>query len=52
MSKTFASAGDLTEKMGWMPRSPNGIAMCQACDVKAQDKTGDGIHGRSYHHRH
>lgn len=39
------------EKMGWMPRSPNGIAMCQACDVKAQDKTGDGIHGRSYHHR-
>ena len=40
------------EKMGWMPRSPNGIAMCQACDVKAQDKTGDGIHGRSYHHRH
>ncbi|MFB2595118.1 ATP-dependent Clp protease ATP-binding subunit ClpA, partial [Paracoccus sp. p4-l81] len=25
------------EKMGWMPRSPNGIAMCQACDVNAQD---------------
>jgi hypothetical protein len=41
----------MAEKMGWMPHSPNGIAMCQACDVKAQDRTGDGIHGRSYHHR-
>ncbi len=31
-----------------MPRSPNDIATCQACDVNAQERTGDGIHGRSY----
>ena len=24
----------LGEEMGWMPLSPDGIAMCQACDVE------------------
>jgi len=24
-------------EMGWMPLSPNGIAMCQACDIETQE---------------
>jgi hypothetical protein len=35
-----------SEEMGWMPLSPEGIAMCQACGVETQAE-GDGIHGRS-----
>jgi transposase len=31
--------------MGWMPLSPDGIAMCQACAVNAQAE-GEGILGR------
>jgi transposase len=34
-----------------MPLSPDGIAMCQTRGVEAQAE-GEGIHGRSYHHRH
>ncbi|WP_158547516.1 hypothetical protein [Rhodovulum sp. 12E13] len=34
------------EEMGWMPLSPDGIAMCQACGVESQAE-GEGIHGRS-----
>jgi hypothetical protein len=33
-------------EMGWMPLSPDGIAMCQTRGVEAQVE-GEGIHGRS-----
>src|SRR5690606_33391908 len=41
---------NLMMEMGWMPLSPDGIAMCQTRGVEAQAE-GEGIHGRSYHHR-
>ncbi|SEL47700.1 quinolinate synthetase, partial [Roseovarius azorensis] len=34
----------ITLEMGWMPLSPDGIAMCQACGVESQAE-GEGIHG-------
>lgn len=40
----------VAREMGWMPLSPNGIAMCQAWDVYAQ-ATGEGIRGTGYNHR-
>lgn len=40
----------LKRKMGWMPLSPSGSAMCQTCVAEAQVK-GEGIHVEGYHHR-
>ncbi len=37
---------NLRPEMGWMPLSPDGIAMCETCGVEAQAE-GEGIHGRS-----
>lgn len=36
--------GELPE-MGWMPLSPDGIAMCRVCGVEIQAE-GEGTHGR------
>lgn len=33
-------------EMGWMPLSPDGIAMCHTCDVESTSER-EGIHGRS-----
>lgn len=33
-------------EMGWMPLSPDGIAMCHTCGVETQVER-EGIHGRS-----
>jgi len=38
------------EEMGWMPLSPDGIAMCQTRGVEAQAER-EGIHGGNQHHR-
>ncbi len=47
-SKVLAPAKSIAygAEMGWMPLSPDGIAMCETRGVEAQAE-GEGIHGRS-----
>jgi hypothetical protein len=42
----YSKINVLQLEMGWMPLSPDGIAMCQTRGVEAQAE-GEGIHGRS-----
>ncbi len=43
---SLAALPPLPPEMGWMPLSPDGIAMCHTRGVEAQAE-GEGIHGRS-----